>query len=60
MRHIEAMREEASGVLKEEGGSWSFSAVKKLRLIDSAIRESMRLTPFASVGLPRTVQLSIA
>ncbi|RYP83580.1 hypothetical protein DL769_001334 [Monosporascus sp. CRB-8-3] len=51
---IESMRQEAKQALEMAGGSWSFQAVKELRLIDSAIRESMRLTPFASVGLPRT------
>ncbi|KAL3486287.1 cytochrome P450 [Aspergillus germanicus] len=52
---IEALREECATVLEESGGTWTFDAVKKLRLLDSAIRESIRLMPFANVGLPRTV-----
>ncbi|KAI1207437.1 ent-kaurene oxidase [Annulohypoxylon truncatum] len=54
--YIEALREECRTVLQEAGGTWTFDAVKKLKLVDSAIRESMRLTPFASTGLPRTLE----
>ncbi|KAI1334214.1 ent-kaurene oxidase [Xylariaceae sp. FL0016] len=53
--YIEALREESARVLKEAGGKWTRKAVTKLNLVDSTIRESMRLTPFNSVGLPRTV-----
>ncbi|KXX73334.1 Ent-kaurene oxidase [Madurella mycetomatis] len=52
---VEALREECSTVLKEAGGVWSRDAVQKLKLVDATIRESMRLTPFASIALPRTV-----
>ena len=52
---IEALREECATGLKETGGGWTYESVRKLKLVDSAIRESMRLSPFASVGLPRTV-----
>lgn len=52
---VEALREECSAVLKEAGGVWSRDAVQKLKLVDATIRESMRLTPFASIALPRTV-----
>jgi hypothetical protein len=55
LKTIEALREECTAVLEESGGNWTFDAVKKLRLLDSTIRESIRLTPFANVGLPRTV-----
>lgn len=53
--YIEALRHESASVLKEAGGSWSRQAVTKLHLIDSTIRESMRLSPFFSAGLPRRV-----
>lgn len=56
--YIEALREESARVLKEAGGSWTRHAVTKLKLVDSTIRESMRLSPFFIVGLPRTVILS--
>ncbi|KAH6664561.1 cytochrome P450 [Halenospora varia] len=52
---VEALREECGAILQEAGGSWTREAVQKLKLVDATIRESMRLTPFASVGLPRTV-----
>ncbi|KAI1172623.1 ent-kaurene oxidase [Nemania sp. FL0916] len=52
---IETLREESGRVLEEAGGKWTRQAVTKLKLVDSVIRESMRLTPFNSVGLPRTV-----
>ncbi|KAL2787112.1 cytochrome P450 [Aspergillus keveii] len=55
LKTIEALREECTAVIEESGGNWTFDAVKKLRLLDSTIRESIRLTPFANVGLPRTV-----
>ncbi|KAI5865352.1 cytochrome P450 [Durotheca rogersii] len=53
--YIQALREEAARVLNEAGGSWTRQSVQKLKLIDSTIRESMRLIPFNSVGLLRTV-----
>jgi cytochrome P450 len=53
--YIDVLREEAASVLHSAGGTWTRDAVVQLKLIDSAIRESMRLRPFASVGLPRTV-----
>lgn len=52
---VEALREECSTVLQEAGGVWTRDAVQKLKLVDATIRESMRLTPFASIALPRTV-----
>jgi cytochrome P450 len=52
---VDALREEAASVFAKFGGSWTRDAVRELKLIDSMIRESMRLNPFAIVGLPRTV-----
>ncbi|KAI1778215.1 ent-kaurene oxidase [Hypoxylon cercidicola] len=52
---VEALREECETVFKQFGGVWTREAITKLKLLDSAIRESMRLAPFASVGLPRRV-----
>lgn len=53
---VDALRDEAKSVLAKHGGSWTRDAVRDLKLIDSMIRESMRLNPFAIVGLPRTVR----
>ncbi len=55
MGYVDALRDEASSVLAKSGGVWTRDAVRDLKLIDSMIRESMRLNPFAIVGLPRTV-----
>jgi hypothetical protein len=55
MGYVEALRDEAASVLAKSGGVWTRDAVRDLKLIDSMIRESMRLNPFAIVGLPRTV-----
>ncbi|KAI0870675.1 cytochrome P450 [Hypoxylon argillaceum] len=53
--YIEILRQECEAVLKEAGGSWTRQAVMKLKLVDSTIRESMRLRPVFSLGSPRTV-----
>jgi hypothetical protein len=55
MGYVDALRDEAASVLAKAGGVWTRDAVRDLKLIDSMIRESMRLNPFAIVGLPRTV-----
>lgn len=55
--YVEALREECRTVLDAAGGTWTRSAVQKLRLLDSAIRESMRISSFSVVGLPRTVSV---
>ncbi|KAL2837981.1 cytochrome P450 [Aspergillus pseudodeflectus] len=52
---MEALRSECATVLEEAGGTWTSDALKKLSLLDSVIRESIRLTPFGNIGLPRTV-----
>jgi hypothetical protein len=57
--YIQTLRDEAAAVLKEAGGVWTRQAVTKLKLIDSTIRESMRMSTFFSVGLPRTVGFSL-
>lgn len=53
--YVDALRDEAASVLAKSNGVWTRDAVRDLKLIDSMIRESMRLNPFAIVGLPRTV-----
>jgi cytochrome P450 len=56
--YIDALRKECEAVFNEAGKKWTRAAVIKLKLVDSAIRESMRMQPFAIVGLPRTVRNS--
>ncbi|KAI1496403.1 cytochrome P450 [Biscogniauxia marginata] len=56
--YIEALREEfeeCEDAVGEAGGIWSLEAVRKLKLMDSTIRESMRISPFSSVVMARTV-----
>ena len=60
LKYVDALRDEAASVFANAGGLWTRDAVRELKLIDSTIRESMRLNPFAIVGLPRTVGYSAA
>lgn len=53
--YVEELRQECASALAEAGGVWTIDAVKKLRLVDSAIRESMRMNPFGTLLLPRKV-----
>ncbi|CAH0051930.1 unnamed protein product [Clonostachys solani] len=53
--YVEILREECVAALEESGGRWDRSAIDKLRLVDSAIRESMRLSPVGQIMLPRKV-----
>lgn len=52
---VEALREECQTVYTESGGVWTYDALKKLKLTESAIRESLRLSPVGGIGLHRTV-----
>lgn len=54
--YMDALRAESGRELKAAGGSWTRTAVNELKLIDSTVRESMRLSPFNSVGITRTVR----
>lgn len=57
--YADALREECAAALGETGGEWTHETVKKLQLVDSAIRESMRLSPFGSLLLPRKVPIML-
>ncbi|KAM0331369.1 hypothetical protein ACHAQA_003041 [Verticillium albo-atrum] len=52
---IEGLREEASRVLAEEGGHWTKAALARLYRLDSAIRESQRLSNFSATLVERVV-----
>ncbi|KAH7367826.1 cytochrome P450 [Plectosphaerella cucumerina] len=54
-KFIEGLREEASRVLAEEGGHWTKNALSRLYRIDSAIRESQRLSNFSATLVERIV-----
>jgi cytochrome P450 len=53
--YIGQLREEAATVLAEDGGIWTKRGLSKMRKIDSAIRESLRVRSFLSAGLVRKV-----
>lgn len=53
--YIDAIREETSNALSEAGGRWTKEALQKLLRTDSAIKESMRVSTFASSLTKRKV-----
>lgn len=53
--YIETLRNESRTVLSKFNGEWTREGVQNLVLLDSTIRESIRLSPFVIFGLPRTV-----
>jgi len=53
--YLEGIREEAARVLKEEGGHWTKTGLSRLVRLDSAIRESMRVSNFAQTLVERKV-----
>lgn len=53
--YLEGIREEAQRILNEYNGVWTKPGLAKMIRVDSAIRESMRLSGFSSRGLVRKV-----
>ena len=53
--YLAGIREEAQRVLEEGNGVWTKAGLAKMIRVDSAIRESMRLSGFSSQGLVRKV-----
>ena len=52
---VDGLREECERVLSKAKGVWSKDAVSELSRFDSSIRESMRVSTFGIVALPRRV-----
>ncbi|KAH0555795.1 hypothetical protein GP486_006259 [Trichoglossum hirsutum] len=52
---IPELRDEVLEVLKEDGGNWTMRGLNKMVKLDSAIRESMRLSCFGTRGCTRRV-----
>ena len=52
---LEEIREETSRVFREEGGKWTKEGLSRLYKTDSAIRESQRLSNFATSLVKRKV-----
>lgn len=55
LKYAEILRDEAAKALESTGGIWTSESVGKLKLLDSAIRESMRVSPMGPLMLARTV-----
>jgi hypothetical protein len=45
---ISELRDEVSGVLNEEGGAWTREGLNKMVKLDSAIKESLRISNFST------------
>ena len=54
-RYIEDIREEAARILAEDNGAWTKAGLSKMIRVDSALRESLRVSGFLSRGLVRKV-----
>jgi cytochrome P450 len=55
LNYLEQLREEAASVLAEDAGIWTKQGMFRMHKIDSALRESLRLRSFLSVGMVRKV-----
>ncbi|KAF5675197.1 cytochrome P450 monooxygenase [Fusarium heterosporum] len=53
--YIEALREESARVLAEEGGQWTRNGLSRLYRLDSAMRESQRISNIATTIIHRKV-----
>jgi cytochrome P450 len=53
--NIQELREEIQEVLSQHNGKWDKDAISKLIKVDSAIRESLRISTFMSHGMDRMV-----
>jgi Cytochrome P450 len=53
--YFEQLREEAAVVLAEDNGIWTKRGLSKMHKIDSALRESLRLRSFLSLGMVRKI-----
>ncbi|KAI0502860.1 ent-kaurene oxidase [Xylaria bambusicola] len=53
--YVETLRKECAAALRKANGVWTRDAVSSLKLVDSAIRESMRISTVGTIMLPRKV-----
>ncbi|KAI1822654.1 ent-kaurene oxidase [Xylaria intraflava] len=53
--YVDTLRRECVNALKQSNGVWTRDAVNNLKLVDSAIRESMRISTVGTIMLPRKV-----
>ncbi|KAI1296047.1 cytochrome P450 [Xylaria venustula] len=52
--YVAKLREEYRTVFQAAGQKWTLESLRRLRLLDSALRESMRSIPFSTVAMART------
>lgn len=57
--YIEPLRSEAKTALAEENGEWKFSTIKRLRRLDSFLKESQRVNQSTFLGFDRKVMSPI-
>jgi cytochrome P450 len=55
LNYLEQLRQEAESVLAEDDGIWTKRGLSRMYKIDSALRESLRLRSFLSIGMVRKV-----
>lgn len=55
LNYLGQLREEAATVLAEDNGVWTKRGLSKMHKIDSALRDSLRVRSFLSLGLVRLV-----
>ncbi|KAK7750955.1 hypothetical protein SLS62_007088 [Diatrype stigma] len=57
--YIEPLRSEARAALAQDNGEWQFSTLKKLRRLDSFLKESQRVNQSTFLGFDRKVMSPI-
>ncbi|KAF3062198.1 Ent-kaurene oxidase [Daldinia childiae] len=57
--YIEPLRSEAQAALIKDDGKWQFSTIKRLRRLDSFLKESQRLNQSTFLGFDRKVMSPI-
>ena len=55
LHYLDQLREEAAAVLAENDGIWTKKGLSKMYRIDSALRESLRISAFLADGMVRKV-----
>lgn len=53
--YVESLREEVERVFRKNDGQWNKTSLGKLYRLDSALRESMRFSPFMTRGVQRKI-----
>ncbi|KAI0015313.1 cytochrome P450 [Xylariomycetidae sp. FL0641] len=54
--YVDQLRVECRKAYSDAGNVWTLESVRGMKLLDSAVRESMRVSPFGSFAIARTVR----